>query len=120
MLHGAGVTASDVVPMVAECAERQSVAIIAPGSRGPTWDMIQRKYGPDVTFLDRTLEMLFGGIAGLRAVYIQPRPTARRKTDRERRAARRLPLLFCTSIAHGRRRPRPGGGSQPSGAGDGT
>lgn len=62
MLHGAGATASDVVPMIADCAERHGAAILAPDSRGPTWDMLQRGYGPDVAFLDRALDTLFAAL----------------------------------------------------------
>jgi phospholipase/carboxylesterase len=59
MLHGAGASAFHVMPMVSDCAERLAVLILAPDSRGATWDVIRREYGPDVAFLDRALNGLF-------------------------------------------------------------
>jgi predicted esterase len=59
MLHGAGATASDVMPMLVKCADRHSVLVLAPESRGATWDIIQHQYGPDVSFIDRALEHVF-------------------------------------------------------------
>ena len=58
MLHGAGASASDVMPMVSDFAERLSVLVLAPDSRGATWDVIEHEYGPDVAFLDRALGSL--------------------------------------------------------------
>jgi phospholipase/carboxylesterase len=55
MFHGAGASARDVMPMIAEIAERRSVMVLAPDSRGNTWDVIEHEYGPDVAFLDRAL-----------------------------------------------------------------
>lgn len=60
MLHGAGASASDVMPMVAGSADTHGVLVAAPDARGSTWDLIQRGYGPDVAFLDRMLDRLFG------------------------------------------------------------
>src|ERR1700712_4768204 len=48
MLHGAGASAHDVMPMVTPCADERAVLVLAPDSRGATWDLIQRDYGPDV------------------------------------------------------------------------
>lgn len=59
MLHGAGASASDVLPMVADCAERHGVLTILPQSRGATWDMLQRGYGPDVRLIDGALSKVF-------------------------------------------------------------
>jgi phospholipase/carboxylesterase len=58
MLHGAGASAADVMPMVAGCAAHHSVLVLAPDSRDRSWDMIHRGYGPDVAFLDRALDRL--------------------------------------------------------------
>ena len=59
MLHGAGASAHDVMPMVSPCADEHSVLVLAPDARGATWDLIQRDYGPDVAFLDRALQEVF-------------------------------------------------------------
>jgi predicted esterase len=59
MLHGAGGSASDVLPMVKPFADRNSIIVLATDSRGATWDLIQRGFGPDVAFLDEALADLF-------------------------------------------------------------
>jgi phospholipase/carboxylesterase len=59
MFHGAGASATDVLPMIAEAAERQAVMVLAPDSRGATWDVLQHEYGPDVAFLERALDKVF-------------------------------------------------------------
>lgn len=59
LLHGAGGAAADIMPMAREQAERHGVLALAPDSRGRTWDVIGRGYGPDVSFLDRALETVF-------------------------------------------------------------
>jgi predicted esterase len=59
MLHGAGASAFDILAMIVEAAERHSVIVLAPDSRGRTWEVIQREYGPDVMFLDRALDQVF-------------------------------------------------------------
>jgi len=37
-------------------ADRYGVVVLAPDSRGITWDALGTGFGPDVTFLDRALE----------------------------------------------------------------
>src|SRR5215213_9817599 len=59
LLHGAGASAHDVMPMVSSCADEHSVLVLAPDSRGATWDLIQHDYGPDVAFLERALADVF-------------------------------------------------------------
>ena len=59
MLHGAGASAHDVMPMVTPFADERSVLVLAPDARGAAWDLIQEGYGPDVAFLDRALEKVF-------------------------------------------------------------
>jgi predicted esterase len=59
MLHGAGGSASDVMSIVADSAEAHGVIILAPDSRGVTWDVIREDYGEDVAFLDRALGAVF-------------------------------------------------------------
>jgi predicted esterase len=63
MLHGAGASASDVMPLVAASADKHAALVAAPDARGSTWDVIQRGYGPEVAFLDRMLERLFEAYA---------------------------------------------------------
>ena len=59
MLHGAGGTAAQALSLVAGCAERDQVLVLAPESEGGTWDVIRDEYGPDVGFIDRALERVF-------------------------------------------------------------
>lgn len=62
MLHGAGASAQDVLPLVSAAAEEHAVAVLAPDSRGATWDVIQHAYGPDAAFLDAALARVFGQV----------------------------------------------------------
>jgi phospholipase/carboxylesterase len=55
MLHGAGGSAANVLPIVADSAEAHGVVVLAPESRGVTWDVIHSDYGEDVAFLDHAL-----------------------------------------------------------------
>jgi predicted esterase len=59
MLHGAGSSASDVMPIVADGAEAHGIVVLAPDSRGATWDVIRQDYGEDVAFLDGALGEVF-------------------------------------------------------------
>jgi phospholipase/carboxylesterase len=59
MLHGAGGSASNVMPIVADTAEAHGVIVLAPDSRDRSWDVIHKDYGDDVAFLDRALGEVF-------------------------------------------------------------
>jgi phospholipase/carboxylesterase len=59
LLHGAGGDARQMVPLLQEQADARGIVLLAPDSRGRTWDVILRDYGPDVAFLDRALEQVF-------------------------------------------------------------
>ena len=63
MLHGAGGVASHQVEMVRGQAEEVGAIVLAPESRGPTWDVLMGEYGPDVAFLDGALVRVFGRYA---------------------------------------------------------
>jgi phospholipase/carboxylesterase len=58
MLHGAGGRAQRLAsrfPM----ADEFGVILLAPDSRGSTWDAVRGPFGADVRFLDRALEQAF-------------------------------------------------------------
>jgi phospholipase/carboxylesterase len=56
-LHGATGTGRAHLRAVLGAADRYGVILVAPDSRGPTWDLIvERRFGPDVAFLDRVLD----------------------------------------------------------------
>src|SRR4051812_27856815 len=60
MLHGAGGTADQVVPILQGAATQRGVIILAPDSRSrSTWDVIRDGFGPDVVFIDRALTSVF-------------------------------------------------------------
>jgi phospholipase/carboxylesterase len=58
-LHGATGTGRAHLRAVLAAVDRYGVILVAPDSRGPTWDLIvERRFGPDVAFLDRVLDAL--------------------------------------------------------------
>lgn len=60
MLHGAGGDGRGALSIVREAAARSGTIVIAPDSRGASWDVIvDDAYGADVTFIDRALEQTF-------------------------------------------------------------
>lgn len=60
MLHGAGGDAAHGLSLLEPFADRSGFILLAPASRGRTWDVILQDYGPDVSFIDRALEQVFG------------------------------------------------------------
>ncbi len=65
LLHGAGEDARDGLAILRGQADGGGVILLAPGSRGPTWDAIvsRGRYGPDVAAIDRALELTFSRYA---------------------------------------------------------
>jgi predicted esterase len=60
MLHGAGGNARHALSPWQKLADEAGVLLLAPESRGPTWDIIvEDNYGPDVAFIDRALAYVF-------------------------------------------------------------
>ena len=67
-LHGATQSAEDMFWYLHSAPEEAGVAILAPNSRGTTWDAISNiafdvEFGPDVEFLNRALERVFESVA---------------------------------------------------------
>ena len=58
-LHGAGGSAGQGAVILAVLAQFTGVIIVAPDSRGRTWDAIRGGYGPDVAFIDTALRQTF-------------------------------------------------------------
>jgi hypothetical protein len=58
-LHGAGGIAGHVLDLVAGSAEQHGIVVLAPESRGSTWDVIRGGYGPDGAFMDQALAKIF-------------------------------------------------------------
>ena len=63
MLHGAGGNADHGLGLIRDLADDAGLILVAPESRGPTWDVIRGGYGPDVAFIDRALEQTFSRYA---------------------------------------------------------
>jgi phospholipase/carboxylesterase len=61
-LHGAGGTGRQIADLLAPVAASRGVAVLAPDSRGRTWDVIVGGYGPDVAFLDEALARAFAAV----------------------------------------------------------
>jgi len=58
-LHGAGGDARSGIFHFLHLADVAGVVLLAPESRGRTWDVLVDGYGPDVEFIDRALEWTF-------------------------------------------------------------
>ena len=63
MLHGAGGIARHGIDPFLALAEGAGLILLAPDSRGRTWDVILGAYGPDVAFIDRALDHVFAHYA---------------------------------------------------------
>lgn len=59
LLHGAGGYAEHTIPLLRDLADRAGLILLAPESRGPTWDVILDDFGPDVAFIDKALAQTF-------------------------------------------------------------
>ena len=62
-LHGAGGDAPSGISHLLRLADAAGVVLLAPESRGRTWDVLMGGYGPDVEFIDRALEWSFDRLA---------------------------------------------------------
>ena len=64
LLHGAGEDARDGLALVRAQADGAGLILLAPSSREYTWDVIaSRRYGADITAIDRALEWAFSRYA---------------------------------------------------------
>ena len=62
-LHGAGGNARSGISHFLDLADEAGVVLLAPESRGRTWDVLVGGYGPDVGFIDRALEWALDRLA---------------------------------------------------------
>ncbi|HEX6040836.1 MAG TPA: PHB depolymerase family esterase [Longimicrobium sp.] len=63
MLHGAAGNGQSALGIARGLAEEMGIVVLAPDSRGRTWDIILGAYGPDVEFLNEALEAVFARCA---------------------------------------------------------
>jgi phospholipase/carboxylesterase len=61
-LHGAGGDAAAGLAPLRALADERGLLLLAPSSRGPTWDAVRDGYGPDADLLDRALDRVFGTV----------------------------------------------------------
>lgn len=59
LLHGAGGDARHGLAPLLPLAEEAGLILLAPDSRGTTWDELLGGWGPNVAFIDRALEQTF-------------------------------------------------------------
>ena len=59
MLHGAGQSAQIGIRPFLPLADAARLVLVAPDSRGRTWDFLYGPYGADVAFIDRALKHVF-------------------------------------------------------------
>jgi predicted esterase len=59
LLHGAGGSAERQLQRMGSAPSDAGVAVLAPYSRGSSWDAIRGRFGPDVSFLNRALARVF-------------------------------------------------------------
>jgi len=59
LLHGAGASGADIIGAVQKEAEAAGAIVLAPDSRGTTWDVLRGGFGPDVRFIDESLRQTF-------------------------------------------------------------
>jgi len=62
-LHGATQSGAGMLRRIGPAADHAGVAVLAPDSRGTTWDAIRNGFGDDVAFLNRALEHVFQRLA---------------------------------------------------------
>jgi phospholipase/carboxylesterase len=55
LLHGAGSSAERGIAPLLDLADEAGLVLVAPASRGRTWDVIAGGFGPDVSFVDRAV-----------------------------------------------------------------
>ena len=58
-LHGAGGSGARIGARLQSLADGRNLVLLAPDSRGPTWDAVRGDFGVDVAFIDRALAETF-------------------------------------------------------------
>jgi phospholipase/carboxylesterase len=63
LLHGAGGTGRRQLGRMIDAINKAGVVVLAPDSRGATWDAIRGRFSDDVAFIGRALEKTFDAVA---------------------------------------------------------
>ena len=61
-LHGAGGTAEAGLGLLGGLADERGLVVLAPASRGSTWDAVTGRHGEDAALVDRALVEVFGTV----------------------------------------------------------
>ena len=61
-LHGAGGDAGAGLGILGGLADEAGLLVLAPSSRGSTWDAVTGRYGEDAALLDRALAQVFSTV----------------------------------------------------------
>jgi len=59
LLHGAGGSAHEIIARMTDLADSARIIILAPDSRGRTWDVLLDGFGADITAIDEALDWTF-------------------------------------------------------------
>jgi predicted esterase len=71
-LHGAGIGSNGPLNFLRPYAEEFGFFLLAPDSRGITWDAIRGDFGPDVRFISQALEFAFDScLVDANRIYIE-------------------------------------------------
>ena len=60
MLHGAGGNAGHSIGLFSDVADDTGVLLLAPSSRGSTWDLLRGGWGADVALIEAVLDRVLG------------------------------------------------------------
>ena len=63
LLHGAGGSGERQMQRLRAAIDAAGIAVLAPDSRGQTWDAIRATFGRDIAFLNRALDRVFETLA---------------------------------------------------------
>jgi phospholipase/carboxylesterase len=63
LLHGAGADAGTIIPAVRRDTDAAGVLLLAPESRGRTWDAVLGRPGPDIDFLNAAVKSVVSRFA---------------------------------------------------------
>jgi phospholipase/carboxylesterase len=63
VLHGAGSSGWEAMTLLSDATEAFALVLLAPDSRGSSWDFLRGGFGPDVAFIDRALADVFARCA---------------------------------------------------------
>lgn len=61
-LHGAGQSGAGSLRRIGPAADAAGVVVVAPDSRGTSWDAIRGDFGDDIAFLNRVLTHVFARV----------------------------------------------------------